>query len=247
MSDSRADLETAVKDRFAALAERPAEEKQFPVGPDSARRLGYSALEIDSLPPSVTESFAGVGNPFSLAALCPGQVVLDLGCGAGMDSILAARRVGPTGRVIGIDMVEQMLVKARHNAEAMAVPNIDSRAGRADALPVSAASVDVVITNGVFNLCVDKPRVVAELFRVLRPGGRLQMADILLEPHVTPERARAHGLTECPEPSGSGRSWRCWRLLVSWTFGFMVGPATARQRAPRGHSCQRSSRERASR
>jgi arsenite methyltransferase len=193
MNDAPADLESTVKERFAALARNPAEEKRFPVGPNSARRLGYASEEIDSLPLAATESFAGVGNPFCLGELRPGQSVLDLGCGAGMDSILAARRVGPTGKVIGVDMVEEMLAKARRNAEAEGVFNTDFRVGRADALPVPAGSVGIVITNGVFNLCLDKRKVVAELFRVLRPGGRLQMADVLLESHVTPEELADKG------------------------------------------------------
>jgi arsenite methyltransferase len=193
MNETPADLEAAVKARFAALARNPAEEKRFPVGPASAKRLGYSTQEIDSLPREARESFAGVGNPFSLGELRPGQTVLDLGCGAGMDSILAARRVGPTGKVIGVDMVEEMLVKARRNAKAMGLSNMDFLAGGACAMLVTDESVDVVITNGVFNLCVEKPKVVAELFRVLWPGGRLQMADILLEPHVTPEELAGKG------------------------------------------------------
>ncbi len=193
MEDAPANVESAVKERFVALARNPTEEKRFPVGPDSARRLGYPSQEIDSLPAAATESFAGVGSPFTLGELRPGQSVLDLGCGAGMDSILAARRVGPTGKVIGVDMVEEMLDKARRNAAAVGLSNTDFRAGHADALPVPVASVDVIITNGVLNLCVDKPKVVAELFRVLRPGGRLQMADILLEPHVTPEELAGKG------------------------------------------------------
>lgn len=193
MNEAPADLEAAVKHRFAALARDPAQERRFPVGPDSAKRLGYSAAEIDSLPVSATESFAGVGNPFSLGDLQSGQTVLDLGCGAGMDSILAARRVGPTGMVIGIDMVEEMLAKARRNAQAAHASNTDFRVGHADALPAPAETIDVIISNGVFNLCADKPKVVAELFRVLKPVGRLQMADILLEPHVTPEELAGKG------------------------------------------------------
>lgn len=193
MNDSPADLESAVKERFTTLARNPADEKHFPVGPESAKRLGYPAPEIDSLPAAATESFAGVGNPFSLGELQAGQTVLDLGCGAGMDSILAARRIGPTGKVIGVDMVEEMLAKAGRNAAAAGAPNTEFRDGRADALPAPAGSVDVVITNGVLNLCLDKAKVAAELFRVLRPGGRLQMADILLEPHVTPEELAGKG------------------------------------------------------
>lgn len=193
MKDTPADIERAVKDRFAALARNPGEEKRFPVGPDSAKRLGYTADDIDALPRAATESFAGVGNPFSLGELRPGQMILDLGCGAGMDSLLAARQVRPDGRVIGVDMVEEMLAKAQRNAETLGLSNLTFRLGRADALPVSAESVDVMITNGVLNLCLDKPKVVAEMFRVLRPGGRLHMADILLEEHVTPEQLAGMG------------------------------------------------------
>lgn len=193
MNHAPADLETAVTERFAAFARNPLEEKRFPVGPESAKRLGYTAEEVDSLPTAATESYAGVGNPFCLGKLRRGQTVLDLGCGAGMDSILAARRVGPTGKVIGVDMVEEMLAKARQNAQAVGLSNTEFRAGRADALPVPDESMDVIIINGVFNLCVDKPKVVAELFRVLRHGGRLQMADILLEPHVTPAELAKKG------------------------------------------------------
>jgi arsenite methyltransferase len=193
MNPTPADFESSIKDRFVALARNPAEETRFAVGPESAKRLGYSPEEIDSLPMVVTESFAGVGNPLRLRKIQPGQVVLDLGCGAGMDSILAARQVGPTGRVIGIDLVEEMVAKTRQNAMLAGLTNTQFQACRADSLSLENESVDVVISNGVFNLCLDKPRVVAELFRVLRPGGRLQMADILLEPHVTPEELIGKG------------------------------------------------------
>jgi arsenite methyltransferase len=193
MKDTPADIERAVKNRFAALALHPAEQKRFPVGPESAKRLGYEAREIDALPLAVTESFADVGNPFALGELRPGQSVLDLGCGAGLDSILAARRVAPGGTVIGVDMVEEMLSKGQRNAEAVGLCNIAFQLGRADALPVPTASVDVIFTNGVFNLCLDKFKVIAEMVRVLRPGGRLHMADILLEEHVTPEQLAGMG------------------------------------------------------
>lgn len=110
-----------------------------------------------------------------------------------MDSILAARRVAPGGTVIGVDMVEEMLAKARCNTEALGLYNLHYQLGRADALPVPTVSMDVIITNGVFNLCVDKPKVIAEMFRVLRPGGRLHMADILLEEHITSEQLAGMG------------------------------------------------------
>jgi ubiquinone/menaquinone biosynthesis C-methylase UbiE len=110
-----------------------------------------------------------------------------------MDSLIAAQKVGPTGRVIGVDMVPEMVVKARQNADAVRLTNVEFRPGTADDLPLADTSLDVIITNGVFNLCLDKPQVVSELFRVLRPGGRLQMADILLEEHVTPVELTSKG------------------------------------------------------
>ena len=145
------------------------------------------------MPASLTESFCGVGNPFALGEPQPGQIVLDLGCGAGFDTLLAARRVGPKGKVIGIDMTPEMLAKACHNAAVLGVTNVEFLLGQIESLPLPDASVDLVISNGVFNLCPDKPGVLGEVFRVLRPGGRLQMADILLEPHVTPEEVARKG------------------------------------------------------
>jgi ubiquinone/menaquinone biosynthesis C-methylase UbiE len=141
----------------------------------------------------VTESFCGVGNPLGLGELCAGQTVLELGSGPGMDSLLAARRVGPTGKVIGVDMCEEMIAKARHNAELLGLKNVDFVNAGIETLPLPDESVDVVISNGVFNLCFDKPRVLAEAVRVLRPGGRLHMADILLDEGVTPEEVAKKG------------------------------------------------------
>ena len=123
----------------------------------------------------------------------PGQTVLDLGCGAGFDSLLAAQRVGPKGKVIGVDMTPEMIAKARCAAESLGVMNIEFLLGEIEALPLADSSVDLAISNGVFNLCPDKPRVLREVFRMLKPGGRLQMADILLEPHVTPEEVASKG------------------------------------------------------
>jgi SAM-dependent methyltransferase len=193
MSESLDRIKAMIEERFVKLASAPADEQRFPVGPDSAKRLGYDAAEIDALPPRATESFAGVGNPLALGELRAGEVVLDLGCGAGMDSLLAARRVGPTGRVIGVDLTGPMVEKARANALAAGIGNIEFHLGEADHLPVDDGSVDVVISNGVFNLCRDKPSVLAEVFRVLRPSGRLQMADILLKEDVTPEEVERKG------------------------------------------------------
>jgi arsenite methyltransferase len=193
MSKAGGEIKEQIRKRFVKVALDPAGERKFPVGPESAKRLGYDAAEIDALPSQVTESFAGVGNPLALGELRAGEVVLDLGCGAGMDSILAARRVGPTGRVIGVDMTPAMVEKAGANAQAAGATKVEFRQGEADRLPAGDASVDVVISNGVFNLCPDKPKVLAEVFRVLRAGGRLQMADILLADDVTPEQVATKG------------------------------------------------------
>jgi arsenite methyltransferase len=187
------DLQAAVKERFATIAASPDREEKFPVGPTSAKKLGYDPQEIDALPPRVTESFCGVGNPLGMGDVESGQTVLDLGCGAGLDSLLAALRVGPTGRVIGADLCPEMVVKARRNAENLGLRNVEFVEAGIENLPLPDDSVDVVISNGVFNLCPDKPKVLAEAFRVLRPGGRLQMADILLHDDVTPEQVACLG------------------------------------------------------
>jgi arsenite methyltransferase len=186
-------LRASVIDRFRRVAIAPEQERRFPIGPMSAKRLGYDPAEVASLPSSVTESFCGVGNPFSLGHPQPAQTALDLGCGAGFDTLLAAQRVGPNGRVIGVDMTPEMLAKARYNASLLGISNVAFVQGAIESIPLPDASVDLVISNGVFNLCPDKPRVLSEIFRVLKPGGRLQMADILLEPHVTPEEVAAKG------------------------------------------------------
>lgn len=191
MSSTNDGLRAAVVQRFAAVAAEPGREEKFLVGPASAKALGYDPHEIDALPATATESFCGVGNPLGLGELRPGQTVLDLGSGAGLDSLLAARRVGPTGRVIGVDLCPEMVGKARRNADTLGLPNVEFVEAGIETLP--DASADVVISNGVLNLCPDKQKVLAEAFRVLRPGGRLQMADILLHDDVTPEQVACLG------------------------------------------------------
>ncbi len=186
-------IRAAVKERFTQVARSPEQEQKFPVGPASAKKLDYDPQEIDALPTSVTESFCGVGNPLGLGEIRPGQTVLDLGSGAGLDSLLAARRVGPTGKVVGVDLCPEMVEKARRNADLLGLRNVEFLHAGIENLSLPDASVDVVISNGVFNLCPDKPGVLAEAFRVLRPGGRLQMADILLHDDVRPEEVAQKG------------------------------------------------------
>jgi SAM-dependent methyltransferase len=175
-----------VRRRFGRIAIAPGREKRR-VGPAVAKGLGYDPGDIDALPGSVTESFAGVGNPLSLGELHPGETVLDLGSGAGLDSILAARRLGPTGKVIGVDMTPEMIDKARHNVQVMGLTNVAFLNAAVEKMPLEDGTADVALCNGLFNLCPDKPAALAEVFRTLKPGGRLLLADILLEDHVALE------------------------------------------------------------
>lgn len=193
MPESPDQIKAEIKHRFAKVALSPKEEQRFPIGLASALRLGYASADFDGLPASVTESFAGVGNPLGLGEIRIGQAVLDLGCGAGLDSILAARKVGSPGRVIGVDFAAEMIEKAKRNADAFGAANIEFRQTDVEALPLPDDSVDVVICNGVLNLCPNKAKVLAEVFRVLRGGGRFQLADIILESHVTPEEVARKG------------------------------------------------------
>jgi SAM-dependent methyltransferase len=180
------DLDTArlraeVQSMYARVAAEPEGDYHFHRGPAyAAERLGYDPSELARLPASVTASFAGIGNPHLVRPLERGATVLDMGCGAGTDLLLAALQVGPAGRAIGVDMTEAMADRARAGAGMAGLTNVDVRVGDATALPVEDGSIDVLISNGVFNLVPDKPRVLAELFRVITPGGRLQLADIVL-------------------------------------------------------------------
>ena len=171
-------LRSQVRDKYREVADDPHGAHHFHTGRPLAARLGYDQSVVDALPDRAVESFAGIGNPFSLRQIEPGSRVVDVGSGAGFDSFVAATHVGSTGRVIGVDMTPEMLTKSRATAEQLQFGHIEFREGLAEAMPVEDGWADVVISNGVINLCADKQAVFAEIFRVLRPGGVLQFADI---------------------------------------------------------------------
>jgi arsenite methyltransferase len=157
----------------------------FPTGREWAQDLGYPEPELSRIPEATVASFAGVANPFALGGLQPGQTVLDLGCGAGTDLLIAAQMVGPQGHVIGVDMTPAMLDRARQSATEMGLANVELHEALIETLPLADASVDVVISNGVIDLVPDKDAVFAEIDRILRPGGRLQVADVVIHTEVS--------------------------------------------------------------
>jgi arsenite methyltransferase len=174
-------LRAEVQSKYAEVALDPASGFHFHTGRPLAEMLGYDLSEVDRLPSGTIESFAGTGNPLGMGALRPGERVLDIGCGAGMDTLLAALQVGPTGQVIAVDMTEAMLAKTSAGAVALGLSQVDTRRGYAESLPIEDAAVDVVLSNGVINLCPDKVAVMREIARVLRPGGRIQIADMVVQ------------------------------------------------------------------
>jgi arsenite methyltransferase len=184
-----ATLRAEVQTMYSRVATSPDGEFHFHRGPHyAATMLGYNATELAALPGEVTSSFAGIGNPHAVARIPVVATVLDIGCGAGTDLLLAARRVGPSGRAIGVDMTEAMRERASNGALVCGLANVDVRPGDATRLPVEDRSVDVVISNGVLNLVPEKERAVAEIARVLKPGGRVQIADIIIG-EVLPDSA----------------------------------------------------------
>jgi len=182
-------LRAGISSKYAEVALTPEKGFHFHTGRPLAKMLGYPDEVIDRLPTACVESFAGTGNPLGLGALAPGETVLDIGCGAGIDSLIAARQVGPGGRVIAVDMTDEMLAKAERAANEAGLSNIEFRKGLAEALPAETGAVDVVISNGVINLCPDKLAVMGEVRRVLAPGGRFQIADIVVREEV-PQSAK---------------------------------------------------------
>jgi SAM-dependent methyltransferase len=183
-------LREQVRDKYREVAVDPHRSFHFHTGRPLAARLGYDDDAVAALPDRAVESFAGVGNPFSLRRLDAGERVVDVGSGAGFDSFVAAGQVGPGGRVVGVDMTPEMLKKSRQTAEALGFEHVEFREGLAEALPVPDGWADAVISNGVINLCADKRAVFEEIRRALRPGGWLQFADIANGRPVPPEALR---------------------------------------------------------
>jgi arsenite methyltransferase len=183
-------LKCEIKKTYAEVSQEPEKDFIFPTGRAWALDLGYPADLLANVPDASAESFAGVANPFSLGPLACGERVLDVGCGAGTDSLVAAQMVAPDGHVRGIDMTPEMLAKARASASEMGVANVEFVGGEAEDLPFADATFDVVISNGVIDLVPDKDAVYAEIYRVLAPGGRIQVADVTIQTPVSEEGRR---------------------------------------------------------
>jgi arsenite methyltransferase len=182
-------LKKEIKKTYAALSQDPGKDFVFPTGRAWAEDLDYPP-ELANVPDTAADSFAGVANPFALGRLEGGERVVDLGCGAGTDSLVAAQMVGQNGHVTSVDMTPEMLEKARAATAELGMTNVDFLEGEIERLPLANESVDVVISNGVIDLVPDKDAVFAEIFRILRPGGRMQVADVTIQNPVSEEGRR---------------------------------------------------------
>jgi SAM-dependent methyltransferase len=186
-------VRTEIRATYAEVAASVENHFKYPVGKESACQLGYPHEVLQQLPSETSRHFCGVGNPFSLGPLRPGESVLDVGCGAGFDSLVAASLVGPNGSVVGIDLTEAMIHRAQVNLQAVPFSHVRFLLAGGEEIPLPDCSMDVVISNGAINLSPDKEKVLSEIYRVTRPRGRLMMADMLLEDGVAPETVAALG------------------------------------------------------
>ena len=197
-SDNREIILDAVRGMYSHLANQPEDTFHFATGRPACEYVGYSADELDPLPPTALESFAGVAHPFRAGVIRPGDAVLDVGSGSGTDALIASRMVGPGGSVIGLDMTRAMRDKLEANAALAGAANVRTLDGNAEDIPLPDGSVDVVTSNGVLNLVPDKERAIREIFRVLRPRGRFQISDIVVEvPPSAACRAKPQLWAEC--------------------------------------------------
>lgn len=183
------ELRQAISKEYEAVAKTPDKGFHFHTGRRLTGIVEYDSEWLEDIPEYVIESFAGTGNPFAIGTIVAGESVVDLGCGAGIDTFIAAKKVGPTGQVIGVDMTETMLDKARKALEDIGYSQVQFKSGIIEELPIADNWADVIISNGVFNLAPNKEQVLREIYRVLKPGGRLQIADILV-PKKVPESAK---------------------------------------------------------
>ncbi len=184
------EIKAAVAQRYGQVATNPGHKFNFPVGREFAESVGYDPNALDRLPAGIWESFTGAGNPQQFVDAKPGETVLDLGCGAGLDLYLYSQKVGRTGRLYGLDLAQPMLDKARGNLEALGVNNVEWLHAPADAIPLPDSTVDLVTANGIYNLSPDKDAVMREVARVLKPGGRTIFAEIVLKSELPQEVRR---------------------------------------------------------
>jgi SAM-dependent methyltransferase len=179
-TEDRRRIEESIRQKYAEFSSSPEGKFAYPTGQAGLEGLHYDPEIIRKLPNSVVTNYCGVGNPFSLGPINSGETVLDIGCGAGVDTFVAAKKVGPEGKVIGIDMTPEMLARARKNLQETTLQNVSFHNASAEDLPFPDESFDVVVSNGVFNLIPDKARALREVFRVLKPHGRMMIADQIL-------------------------------------------------------------------